>query len=116
MSQDAEGLKVASETTKQVITLATGTLALTLTFAREFAPDDGAVPVALKIAWLALLVCVGLGVMTLMAITSVVAQPPDNPKHRGAYNPNIRFAAAAMMLMFLVGLVSTTIAVWIVVG
>jgi hypothetical protein len=107
-----EGLKAASETTKQIITLATGIVALTVTFAREFTGKDTAlvVPYALKLAWVAYGVSVAFGILTLMAITGSLNAISMGENSPDAMAPNIRIPSLIMLLAFFVAFVLTIIA------
>jgi len=69
-----ESLKFAGETTKQIITLATGVSTLTLTFAEKFKPASStlSVPFTLKLSWGVFGLAVLFGVITLMAITGSI--------------------------------------------
>jgi hypothetical protein len=71
-----QAFEFAQETTKQLITLATGTIALTITFLKDLAqaaPDWSLYLLAL--GWLGYLVSVVCGVMTLQLLTGAVRDP-----------------------------------------
>ena len=118
-----EGLKTALETTKQVITLSTGVITLTVTFLEKIVqPNGGAgrhVPVALKAGWICFGLAVWFGVWTLMAITGTqnaldrqAQSLPMTPSQEKAVKTladgsNIRVPALLMLLFFAVGTVLT---------
>lgn len=68
-----DGLKTALETTKQIITLSTGVITLTLTFLEKIVAFQGGVgrhvPDTLKIGWICFGFAIAFAVWTLMAIT-----------------------------------------------
>lgn len=71
-----EGLKAAIEKTKQVITLSTGVIALTVTFFDKFRPTPPNQPLALPTTLALALACFGLAILaavwTLSAITGTL--------------------------------------------
>ena len=104
---DAARLKAfefAQETTKQLLTLATGTIALTITFLKDLVKDapDWAVW-TLAAAWVAFLLSMVLGVFTLMALTGTVPE-----RRRTVYDKGILIWARLQILSFLLA-VSLTI-------
>lgn len=68
-----EGLKVALETTKQIITLSTGVITLTVTFLEKIVQPTTTggrhIPGALKVGWICFGLAIGFAVWALMAIT-----------------------------------------------
>ncbi len=117
MAQTVEGLKAAADTTKQIITLSTGIMALTVTFAKEFKVGSGAlsVPGTLQISWLAFFLAILFAILTLMAVTGSLSQidrSTDEQAQRALADcnaSNIRLPAIAMIICFLVGLALTAI-------
>lgn len=108
----ADGLKAAADAAKQVITLASGIAALTITFAKEFKPPDArllAVPWQLKVAWLLYGATVFFGVWILYAISGSLANPNDPNAKLGPMGSNVRFPSMAMLICFVTAL-SLTIA------
>lgn len=89
------GLDRAYETTKQVITLSTGIIALTVTFAKKFKASntDLTVPFALKISWLLNCPSVIFGVWTLMAITGTLHELDGVGAQSNQSGTNIRIPA-----------------------
>lgn len=69
----AEGLKAAADMTKQIITLSTGVIALTVTFLEKFtqvtAGGSRSVPETLFAAWVLFGVAILLAIVTLGAVT-----------------------------------------------
>lgn len=109
------GTKSAEETTKQIITLSTSMIGLTLTFAEKFNSADAkaiVVPWQLKYSWLAFGLAVTLGVWTLMAITGetnrcTTAAPPGGGALIDPPNANrssIRIPASLMIFSFIAGI------------
>ena len=65
---------LAQDTSKQIITLSTGILALTLTFFKDFAGGgSGASRVLMMIAWAIFLASIVTGVLHLLALTGTLA-------------------------------------------
>jgi len=95
----------AQDTTKQLLTLATGTVALTITFLKDLAKGapDWAVW-TLSAAWFVFLVSVVFGVATLMALTGSVVD-----RHRDVYDQGILRWARLQILSFLVAVVLTIV-------
>jgi len=114
-----EGLKTALETTKQIITLSTGVVALTVTFLEKIVEPQGGtgrhVPGTLKIAWICFGLAVAFAVWTLMAITGSMnaldrqaRQLSLNKAQKRATETladgtNIRLPAVLMLLLFALG-------------
>src|SRR6266481_7617563 len=70
MPSGIEGLKASNTLTSQLITISSGLLAFTVTFAEKFTRKGEAItpPTALKIAWVCFAVTILLGFWTLMAL------------------------------------------------
>ncbi|MEP9385197.1 hypothetical protein [Nocardioides sp. KR10-350] len=116
---------LVSEITKQVITLSTGVMALTLTFWKDFAGHtSGVARVVLAVSWLLYILSILFGFLTLMASAGVQdrkgkalavaeASRSDNEKAAGAasiYSDNLRVFGAIQLAFFLVAIVLTVIA------
>lgn len=113
MSKDS--LEAAADTTKQIITLATGVLALTLTFADKFKVTSDAaltLPWQMYVCWWSMFLVVLAGVWTLLAITGSLDQ--SSPGSSGA--SNIAIPAVAMVIAFMAGLLFAILAVFEVVS
>ncbi len=104
-----EGLKAASDTAKQIITLSTGVTALTITFLEKIA--KGPPPVVLKAAWIGFGLSLFFGLVTLLAVTGTLTavdrrnagldMTPAQQKVFDANGANVRIPALAMVLCFL---------------
>lgn len=119
----AEGLKAASDLVKQVITLSTGIIALTITFLESIIQPvaDGArtVPWSLIVAWVLFVCTVILGMATLGTITGSLNAldlkqngqqlTPDQRAAAEALadSQNVRHPARLMMGMFALALAFT---------
>jgi ketosteroid isomerase-like protein len=105
----------ASETTKQLITLSTAIIALTITFAKDIllsVPYSG--KVLLMVAWGTYVLSLLFGLLTLMALTGELqpnnkgdaskqpASPPEPAKSPSIWASSIRFASILQILMFAV--------------
>ena len=96
----------AQETTKQLIGLATGVIALTVTFSKDIATSVGTpARIFLMLSWIAFLLSVLCGVWTMLALTGTL-----EPKHGSTNTPTIRgrnvtIPSIAQIFFFLAGLV-----------
>lgn len=76
----------ASDTTKQLLTLSTAILALTITFLKDVLGGSASTSdkVLLAISWALFLVSIGAGLVTMMALTAELEPKTGTP------NPSIR--------------------------
>ena len=92
----------ARDTAKEFLTLATGIIALTITFSKDFVRT---VPPSARmfavLSWGAFLLSVFFGLLTLMALTGSL----EKQKEFSIYDSNIRLPAGAQILTFFAGLV-----------
>lgn len=95
-----KAIEMVVDLAKQLITLATGVLALTMTFLSDIASTSAPTRVWLVVAWLILLSSVLAGVGTMMAATGhrATAEDPD------PYAPNLRLLGGSQILLFVIGL------------
>jgi hypothetical protein len=120
----SEGLKAAADTTKQIITLSTGVIALTVTFLEKIVqPSDvvgsRSVPWTIFAAWIFFGLAIIGGTATLGAISGTLdamdrkqndlATTPnqDEAINALACGSNIRIPARAMSVLFLGGMAFT---------
>ena len=97
----------ASDTSKQLITLATGLLALEITFAKDVIVTlDAAAKCLIGTSWVLLLLSVIAGVWTLLALTGSLAQT-SAPTAQSIFGRNVRIPAIFQILLFLGGLILT---------
>jgi hypothetical protein len=117
----AEGLKAALELTKQIITLSTGVITLTLTFLEKIVQPTAAsasrhVPWSLLAAWIFFGLAIVAAVWTLMAVTGSL-NALDRKANGGELNDDqqeavreladsthLRTPAVIMVLLFLAGI------------
>jgi hypothetical protein len=100
----------ASDTSKQLITLATGLLALEITFVKDIIQNlDSTARYLLCASWLLLLLSIIAGVWTLLALTGTLTQK-HAPTPQSIYANNVRLPAFLQVLLFLGGLIFT---VWL---
>ncbi len=95
----------ASESTKQLITLATGIVALTITFAHDLLEEVSEPAICLlRAAWIMYLISIGFGIWTLLALTGELepnpAQHEKTPSIRGA---NVTLPSLLQILAFVLG-------------
>ncbi len=120
----AEGLKAAADFTKQVITLSTGVIALTITFLEKIVQSTASgsphhVPATMFSAWILFGTAIVAGVFTLAAIAGTLDAldrkqngMPLNSSQEIAVQSlgngvNITFFARVMGLCFVVGMACT---------
>lgn len=105
-----EAYKSANELTIQLITLATGILALSITFMRDAFGADRP-NWALKCSWVMLLLSVCLGIWTMMAITGTMFDVTIHPEKfkNASYGSNISIPSAIQILSFVTGIISLII-------
>jgi uncharacterized membrane protein len=101
----------AQETTKQLLTLATGIIALTITFLKDVVHE--APPGAAKyieIAWFLYLVSVLFGMATLMGLTGSLVPKTGAPvREPSIYAWAVRIPSSLQILTFVAALVLTLI-------
>lgn len=97
----------ASDTSKQLITLATGLLVLEVTFAKDVIKElDATSKCLVGISWSLLLLSVMAGIWTLLALTGSLSRG-SSLTPQTIYGINVRTPAFIQVLMFLGGLVAT---------
>ena len=99
----------ASDTSKQLITLATGVLALEITFAKDvISAIDKTVGVLVGASWILFLFSVAAGIWTLLALSGTLGQAKSLTP--GAISgSNVRIPAILQILFFIGGLL---LSVW----
>jgi hypothetical protein len=99
----------AQDTTKQLITLATGLLALEITFAKDLVRTiDSCGAWLVGISWIALLLSIVAGVWTLLALTgSLSSSATLSP--RTIFEGNVRTPAILQVLLFVGALLFTVV-------
>ena len=101
----------AADLAKQLITLATGIITITITFAKDFLPR-GAAPAAklwAMCAWYAFLISIVCGVWMLMALTGTLDQKPGQSYPISIRGSNVTIPATLQILFFLAGLLLTIV-------
>ena len=109
----ADGLKAGADAVKQTVTLSTGLIGLTVTFADKFGEDiDGSivVPAALEWAWACYGVSIFFGLWCLLAISGSLDKFVDNGEELTLYRTNVRLPMYVMLVAFLVGIVAMLVA------
>ncbi|OKY74278.1 MAG: hypothetical protein BM485_14755 [Desulfobulbaceae bacterium DB1] len=94
----------ARDTTKQLITLSTAIIALTVTFAKDFlgTPDDCGRTLVV-ISWLGFLISVIFGVWTLLALTGTL-EPEGGKADISIRGKNVTIPSLLQIISFLIGL------------
>jgi len=111
----------AAETTKQLITLSTVIIALTITFSKDIIGGaDNEARVCIFWAWGLFIASVFFGILTLMALTGTLQQRKKNKteeesennlkeKEISIYRFNIRLPSILQIFLFLAALILTAI-------
>lgn len=98
------GFASANDLAKQLITLATGILALSITFIKDILKNNGQVITRpLKYAWFLFLFSVAFGIMEMMAITGSISEFGSNPTPHTIFDTNVRLPSFLQILTFLSG-------------
>jgi hypothetical protein len=101
----------AADLAKQLLTLATAIITLTITFAKDFLPL-AASPETKRwalYAWCAFLLSIICGVWTLMALTGTLDQRPGQTCRVSIRGANVVVPAASQIILFLAGLILTVV-------
>lgn len=102
----AKAFDFAQDVTKQVLTLATAIIALTITFFKDFAGHATySAEVVMGSSWIAYLVSVILGLWTLMALTGTLQPLRSATIELSIQGMNVRLPALLQLLSFLVALI-----------
>jgi len=105
-----QGLKSAADSTKQIITLSSGIVTLTMTFAKEFkAPGALTVPWQLNWGLIGYAISIAAGVVTMLTITGGLVESDEGEKVDAARRW-IRNRAIVMVLAFLAAFALTVCA------
>jgi hypothetical protein len=117
-----EGLKAAMDTAKQIITLSTGVIALTVTFLEKIVQPTASagprvVPHTILSAWVLYGIAIFFAVWTLMALTGTLnaldrranglTLSPEQQSAVDAYGDNVRWPALGMVLCFVIAMALT---------
>lgn len=103
----------AQDTTKQLLGLATGIIALTITFGKDFIGTIPDPPRHYALwAWAAFLLSVCFGMWTLMALTGTLEAAKGKSTAPSIWGSNVTLPASLQVLAFLVGLGLTVLFGW----
>jgi hypothetical protein len=97
----------AQEATKQLITLATGIIALTITFLTDVLETEGSAGF-LQAAWVMFLVSIVFGMLTLLALAGNLERPGEG-RGPSIYRGNIVAFSACQVLAFSVAMTLTLV-------
>jgi hypothetical protein len=110
MDASLAGFDSANELAKQLITLATGILALSITFLKDILKNNSQVITwPLKSAWISYLLSICFGIWMMMAVTGTIFAVIENPNKPRIYGTNISIPALLQILSFILGTVSLII-------
>jgi hypothetical protein len=118
MAAGIEGLKAATAVTAQLITVGSGLLAFTVTFAEKFTPKGAEItpPMALKISWGCFAISILLGFWTLMALTGTLTEIDRSIAESNPARWNSRIPAIAMFAVFFLAVIFLIAAGWTIAG
>jgi hypothetical protein len=103
----------AQDTTKQLITIATAIIALTITFAKDFVVNvEPSIKVYAFYSWVALLASVFFGLWTLLALTGTLEPAPNKPVPQSTRGSNVKAPSVLQIFTFLAGLILATVFGW----
>lgn len=106
MDVSLAGFQSANDLAKQLITLATGILALSITFTKDILKDRVRVVTwPLKSAWIAYLLSVCFGIWTMMALTGMTFEVTKHPEDYKSvsYGTSISIPSSLQILAFVLG-------------
>jgi hypothetical protein len=109
-----EGLKAINTLVGQMITVASGLLAFTVTFVEKFTPKDTSIqaPWTLKTSWVSLVLTIVFGFWTLMAAAGTLNEIDEGKPESNPARWNIRLPALLMIAAFLAALSFLIAAGW----
>ena len=112
MSRWAErAFDTVTEITKQVLALAAGIIALTITFFKDFAPNAArASRVLIAVGWLFYVVSILAGCMTLMASAGVQQKAATEKQDADINAGNLRMLGVVQLIAFLIAIILTVVA------
>jgi hypothetical protein len=100
---------LAGDVTKQLITLCTGIIGLTVTFAKDILPRDpghggppGWARLVLATCWILYLLSILFGLLTLLALTSEIDDPADG-KGPSIWAGKVRATSCIQISLFFLG-------------
>lgn len=100
----------AKDSTIQLIALATGVMAFTITFSQDLIDDSVPQPVwIIKVAWGFYFLSTVGGVWALLAMTGTLGRKQQQVDHQDVYAPNSRFPSMLQVGAFLLGSLFTLI-------
>lgn len=103
-----QSLSLAADAAKQIITIATAVLTLTVTFSKDtLVKNRSRLPFSLATSWVLFLISVTSGVWSLLSITAELER--DCPT---IWSSNVIVPAYLMSLSFIAGVAFTIIAGW----
>lgn len=103
----------AADLTKQLITIAAAILTFTVTFIKDGAEVDGWQKAILILSWITLILSIGCGIMTLMALTGNLDPKADTNGNKTPIleitSKNVTGSSKQQILLFLAGIIFTAI-------
>jgi hypothetical protein len=105
MSANEKAFEFAQEVTKQLLSLSTGVIALTVTFLTDVAGNATANRSLLLAAWILFLVSIAFGILALMAMAGSLSKN----REASIYDRNIAIPASIQILTFFAGLTVSVI-------
>lgn len=103
--QRKKAFEFAQEVAKQLITLATAVIAITLTYSKDFASHaSGNIRHLVVFSWYFFLISILFGLWTLMALTGNLETAAENNTPPSIRTANVTMPAIIQILCFLIGM------------
>lgn len=96
----------AADVSKQLITLATGVITLTITFSEKIieSPSNSS-NILMLLSWVCFGVSILFGIMTLMALTGILGKQSEGTLRPSIYTKSVTLPAIIQIIAFLIALV-----------
>lgn len=108
--QRQKAFDFCSELTKQLLTLSTGIIAITVTFSKDVFGSMAATSNSWMIgSWVSYVASILFGVWTLMALTGTLEPAPDQQVDASIRGANVRIPSLFQILLFLTGISCTVV-------
>lgn len=97
----------AADTTKQLITISTAVITLTVTFSKNL--YTGSIPVSLWLSWAFYFISITAGIFTLLTLTGALGSSKTSNNKLTIYTAIIRVPSLIQLTTFILGLLSFTV-------
>ena len=104
-----KAFEFASDATKQLITLSTAIITITITFAKDIFGGSINNKALLMISWISFLLSIVFGVGTLLALTGELEQTENNQREPTIRKKNVTLPSILQILLFIIALSLTIV-------